>query len=88
MHSRACVVLQQEQDSFEPRLASPGETHGDDSLVPAWLKAAPEVFELVLCIALPGDDPGKFAIAGPFHEVTLANPHGLSSPVLNSRKAA
>ncbi len=64
---------------------NPGKTHGDESLVPAWPKAVPGVFgillfELVLCFALPGLAPAKSTIAGPFHGVTLANPKGLSSP--------
>ncbi len=42
------------------------------------------LFQLVLCITLPGVGPGKTTIAGPSHGVTLANPQGLSSPRHNA----
>ncbi len=47
-----------------PGLDSPGRTHGDDFLVPAWPKAVPGLpwhlpFELVLGITLPRVGPGQ-----------------------------
>ena len=79
-----------------PGLDSPCKTQGDESLVPAWPKAVPGspdilLFELVLCVTLPGVGPGRihhcWTPAGlphemAFHGVNLANPKGLSSPAL------
>ncbi len=64
---------------------SPG-THGHDSLVPAWPKAAPGLprhFALsanILRYIGRGLALAQSTIAGPYYGAILANPQGLSSP--------
>ncbi len=63
----------------KPTGMAPWSRHGQRSC-----QGSPGIllFEVVLCITLPGVAPGKFTIARPFHGVTLANPQGLSSPAM------